>query len=455
MSRLRTGQEERRILDAVKNGGLDILIGTHRILSKDVQFRDLGLLVVDEEHRFGVAHKERLRQISATVHTLTLSATPIPRTLHMALSGIRELSVIATPPRDRLAVKTFVARASRELIRSAIQREVGRGGQVFVVHNRVEDIYDFAQKVQDTAPEARVTVAHGQMSSGDLESVMAAFVRGDKDVLVCTTIIESGLDIGSANTMLIHDAETFGLAQLYQLRGRVGRASEQAYCYLLVRDPSTMTEDARKRIEAIERFSELASGFSLAAMDMEIRGAGNVLGAEQSGHMAAVGYDMFVQMLQDAIQELSGEVVEEPLDPELKIDADARIPATYVEDERVRLKFYKRLASSRDLREVSSTLADLSDRFGPAPEAVARLGALMRVKVAARDLGLALVAVKDDVAQFVAAPGRDGAVRVMEAARRLDARVLTLDGPDKVRVVLPRGVPPVDAVEALVQAASK
>ncbi|MBM4395429.1 MAG: transcription-repair coupling factor [Deltaproteobacteria bacterium] len=448
LSRLRTGTDERRILDGVRDGGVDVVIGTHRLLSKDLSFRDLGLLVVDEEHRFGVVHKERLREIAATVHTLTLSATPIPRTLHMALSGIRELSVISTPPKDRLAVRTFVARASRELVRSAVTRELSRNGQVFVVHNRVEDICAFANGIQDTVPEARVAVAHGQMSAGELESVMAAFVRGDKDVLVCTTIIESGLDIGSANTMLIHDAESLGLAQLYQLRGRVGRSTEQAYCYLLVRDPATMTDDARRRIEAIERFSELASGFNLAAMDMEIRGAGNVLGAEQSGHMAAVGYDLFMEMIRDAVQELSGEVVPERLDPELKVEAEARIPSSYVDDERIRLRLYKRLSSARDLAEVASIASEIADRFGPRPEAVERLVALMRVKVLAREAGIALVAIKGDAAQFGIAPGHVGAgARLVAALHEEGFRPVAADPDGRVRAGVPKSRPAIGCVE--------
>ncbi len=439
LSRFKSPQEAKRTLQALATGGVDVLIGTHRLLSKDVAFRDLGLLVVDEEHRFGVAHKERLREIAAHVHTLTLTATPIPRTLHMALAGIRDLSVIATPPRDRLAVKTFVARAGKDLMRSAILKELNRNGQVFFVHNRVEDIYEVAQRLQGLVPEARVTVAHGQMSADDLESVMSAFVRGDKDVLVCTTLIESGLDIGTANTMIVDAADTLGLAQLYQLRGRVGRAAEQAYCYLLVRDPSTLTDDARRRIEAIERFSELSSGFNLASMDLEIRGAGDVLGAEQSGHLAAVGLDLFLEMLQDALHELSGEAVEERIDPELKVDADARIPAEWLPDERLRLRMYKRLASSRDLAEVSLLSGEMADRFGRLPEVVERLLALMRVKVRARELGLALVGLRAGTVQVVAASGHEASIpRLRAAGEALDFRVQSAE-PDRLRLVLPRG----------------
>ena len=459
LSRLKAGVDEKRVLEGVRTGGVDVLIGTHRLLSKDVAFHDLGLLVVDEEHRFGVAHKERLREMSANVHTLTLSATPIPRTLHMALAGIRELSVIATPPKDRLAVKTFVAHAARELLRTAITREIGRGGQVFVVHNRVQDIYDFANGIQATVPEARVVVAHGQMSAGDLESVMAAFVRGEKDVLVCTTIIESGLDIGTANTMLIHEAESLGLAQLYQLRGRVGRSAEQAYCYLLVRDPDGLGDEARKRIEAIERYSELASGFNLAAMDLEIRGAGDVLGAEQSGHMMAVGYDLFMEMLQDAVNELSGEPVAERLDPELKIGVEARFPPEYVPDERLRLRFYKRLAAALGLEEVLALAAEIADRFGPPPEPVDRLLALMRIKALARELGIAAIAVRPDgaregrhVALMTAATGHESTLdQLATVAPVLGLRAPDREAHDRLRLSLPPAVPALVVIEDLLR----
>ena len=437
ISRLRSPQEERRILEGLRKGTVDIVIGTHRLLSKDVVFRDLGLLVVDEEHRFGVEQKERLREIAANVHTLTLSATPIPRTLHMALSGIRELSIIATPPRDRLAVRTFVARESNELYRSAITRELKRGGQVFVVHNRVEDIYEYATRIAALVPQARIGVAHGQMTSSELEAVMAAFVRGDKDCLVCTTIIESGLDIANANTMLIHDAGSLGLAQLYQLRGRVGRSSEQAYCYLLLRDPSTMTEEARRRIEAIERFSELSSGFNLAAMDMEIRGAGNVLGAEQSGHLAAVGYELFMEMIQDAVAELLGAPVQQRLDPELKVDVDARIPASLVPNEAQRLRFYRRLSAARDLSEVASIASELSDRYGKLPVPARQLIDLMRIKVLMREKGFARLHLKAREATFVAAMSPpDAAARLYDVLISEGARPSLLDS-TRVQVAVP------------------
>lgn len=437
VSRFKSPEQVRQVLERLKTAGLDILIGTHRLLSKDVIFRDLGLLIVDEEQRFGVTHKERLREIASTVHTLTLSATPIPRTLHMALAGIRELSLIATPPRDRLAVRTFVARSGVDIIRSAIQRELARNGQVFFVHNRIENLFEIAQKVQGAVPEARVAVAHGQMSGGDLEGVMSAFLRGEKNVLVCTAIVESGLDIASANTILIHDADMLGLAQLYQLRGRVGRAAEQAYCYLLVRDPSALSDDARRRIEAIERFSELASGFNLATMDLEIRGAGDVLGAEQSGHMAAIGYDFFMEMLRDAVAEVEGEEPAPHCEPEIKFDIEARIPTEFMPDERLRLRHYKRLSASRDLAEVDAIEAELLDAYRALPEAVARLVALIRIKVLARDLGLFQVVLQRFALQCTVMPDRTSIVpRLLDAAERLGARPGVVEAPNRVRITV-------------------
>ncbi|NOZ00525.1 MAG: hypothetical protein GXP54_01375 [Deltaproteobacteria bacterium] len=322
------------------------------------------------------------------------------------------------------------------------------------MHNRVEDIYDFAHAVSASVPEARVAVAHGQMSSSELESVMAAFIRGDKDVLVCTTIIESGLDISTANTMLIHNAGSFGLADLYQLRGRVGRAADQAWCYLLVNDPSSMSEQARKRIQAIERFSELASGFNLAAMDLEIRGAGNVLGAEQSGHMASVGYDLFMDMLRDAINELSGEETGEKTDTELKYSMEARIPPDFIPDDRLRLRLYRRLSSASDLAEVSAMAAELTDRFGGLPLKLRRLIGLMRLKVLGRSLDLRLVWVRSAAVEFTAAEGFEDSITRLEAAATAGGYRVSTRG-SVLKVLLPKGgVDPIEAGEALLRAAS-
>ena len=415
ISRFKSAAEIRECLLRLRTGAVDIVVGTHRLLSEDVKFQNLGLLIIDEEHRFGVAHKERLREMSVGVHTLSLTATPIPRTLHMALSGIRELSLITTPPRDRLAVRTFVARSGIEIMRSAILREKARGGQVFVVHNRVEDIFNFAGELAAAVPEVSVCVGHGQMSAPELESVMSSFVRGDRDVLVATTIIESGLDIGTANTMLIHDADRLGLAQLYQLRGRVGRSSEQAYCYLLVRDPSTLSGDARARIEAIERFSELASGFNLASMDLAIRGGGDILGADQSGHMAAVGEEMFMDMLADAVRELSGEDTTEPPEPEVKLDVEVRVPAEYVPDERLRLRFYKRLSGASEISDIDYIASELVDRFGPLPPAAANLVSMMKIRASAAAAGLSTVSLRDGEVVLTSVRGRHGAAEGLPA----------------------------------------
>ncbi len=413
ISRFKSSSEMKESLQRLRTGAVDVMIGTHRLLSSDVKFQNLGLLIIDEEHRFGVVHKERLREMSIGVHTLTLTATPIPRTLHMALSGIRELSLITTPPRDRLAVRTFVARSGMEIIRSAILREKSRGGQVFIVHNRVHDIFDFARQVSSVVPEVKIAVGHGQMSASELEGVMSSFVRGESDVLVATTIIESGLDIGTANTMLIHDADMLGLAQLYQLRGRVGRSTEQAYCYLLVRDPGLLKGEARMRIEAIERFSELASGFNLASMDLAIRGGGDILGAEQSGHMAAVGEEMFLEMLSDAIRELSGESVDETPDPEVKLDTEVRIPADYVPEERVRLRFYKRMAGASERADLDYIASELVDRFGAPPAPAANLIAMMKIRIAAASRGLSSVSIRSDDVILVSAPGRAADVQAV------------------------------------------
>lgn len=406
-SRLKSGAEIKAVLERLRSGGIDIIIGTHRLLSKDVKFRDLGLLIIDEEHRFGVEQKERIREVAAYVHTLSLSATPIPRTLNMALCGIRDISIIETPPKERLAIKTFVARPSRDLIRSAILREITRGGQVFYVYNRIDDIHDVAKRLVNIVPEARVCVAHGRMSSKEITKVMTGFVQGEYNVLVCTTIIESGIDIGSANTMFISDADCMGLAQLYQLRGRVGRSTEQAYCYLLVRDPTEMTEEARKRIEAIERFSDLASGYNLAMADLQIRGAGDIFGAEQSGHIAEVGYDLFIEMISDAIKELAGEVVVEKPDVELKFELEARFPKDYIPDERERLRLYRRLSYASSIHELNQIMSEVIDRFGHLPRQSITLFDLMRIRILSKRLGLSSVIIKGKTVRFIFPRGED------------------------------------------------
>jgi transcription-repair coupling factor (superfamily II helicase) len=354
-------------LQAVKEGKVDIVIGTHRLLSKDVHFKQLGLVVVDEEQRFGVTHKERLKKLKTDVDVLTLSATPIPRTLQMAVGGLRDLSLITTPPIDRRAIRTYVTRWDDHLLAEAIEREVKRGGQVFFVYNRIEGLYERAAKLQQLVPSVRIAVGHGQMAEGALEKVMTDFVDGRFDVLCATAIIESGLDIPRANTMIIDRADIFGLAQLYQLRGRVGRSKERAYCYLVSPPPSTMTDEARARIEALQRFTELGSGFQVASLDMELRGAGDLLGAEQSGSVAAVGFDMFVHLLEDAVAELKGEPVVHEVDTELTLDVEQYLPDDYVDDVGLRLSLYKRLSGAEDEQDVQELAQELEDRFGPPP----------------------------------------------------------------------------------------
>jgi len=388
LSRLESPKELRETREGLAAGRIDLVVGTHRLLSKDIQFRNLGLIVVDEEHRFGVAHKERLKQLRKLVDVLTLSATPIPRTLQMALTGMRDLSVILTPPPDRVAIRSEVCRFSDEVIMESIARELRRGGQVFFVHNRVETIEEFASYVRGLVPSARVAVAHGQMKAQELDRVMLAFVEHELDVLVCTAIIESGLDIPNANTILIHRSDHFGLAQLYQLRGRVGRSNRRAYAYFLLPPAGVMTHDARRRIEAIQDLSELGAGFRLANEDLEIRGAGNLLGAEQSGQIASVGYDLYMEMLEEAMAELRGEAHEIRIDPEIRLPVAALLPDSYVEDVNQRLVLYKQLSGARDDEELQSILDDVLDRFGPLPQEARNLAEVIRLKIRCKNLGI-------------------------------------------------------------------
>ncbi|MCS6898674.1 MAG: transcription-repair coupling factor [Polyangiaceae bacterium] len=386
LSRFQTKGEIDGVLRQVKEGSLDVVVGTHRLLSKDVHFKNLGLLVVDEEQRFGVAHKERIKQLRRNIDVLTLSATPIPRTLQMAVTGLRDMSLITTPPVDRRAIRTIVTRFDDQVVREAVRRELGRGGQVFYVYNRVEGLYERAAKLQQLVPEARIAIAHGQMSEVALEQAMLDFVEGKFDVLCATAIIESGLDIPRANTILIDRADLFGLAQLYQLRGRVGRSRERAFCYLIVPPASAMTDEARARIEALERHTELGSGFQVASLDLELRGGGDLLGAEQSGMVASVGFDLFCQMLQDAVRQLRGEEVVTEVEPDLNFDVEALLPEQYIDEVGVRLSFYKRLASADDEAEVQEIAAEMEDRFGPPPREAKNLVTQMRIKVELRRL---------------------------------------------------------------------
>jgi transcription-repair coupling factor (superfamily II helicase) len=411
LSRFQTPAQQDRIVDGLTRGSVDLVIGTHRLLSKDVAFRDLGLLIVDEEQRFGVTHKERIKQMRTEVDVLTLTATPIPRTLHMSLTGVRDLSTIETPPEERLPIKTFVGEFDESLVRQAVLREMDRNGQVFFVHNRVQGIEQIAARLAKIVPEARIGIAHGQMPEKELSSIMLAFAEGEYDILVSTSIIESGLDIPNSNTIIVNRADQFGLAQLYQLRGRVGRSAVRAYAYLLVDKYKTLTEDARRRLEAIQEASELGAGFRIAMQDLEIRGAGELLGARQHGHIAAVGFDLYTRLLAQAVQEArdrlrqvsagggngadrgdSGRynILEDPLAPTVTLDLNlpARIPESYVPEAPLRLQLYRRLAGLTTVETVDEMRQELADRFGPLPEMVDNLLYVVEVKVLAINAGV-------------------------------------------------------------------
>jgi transcription-repair coupling factor (superfamily II helicase) len=397
LSRFVPEHEQNEIVAGLAAGSVDLVIGTHRLLSKDIAFRNLGMVVVDEEQRFGVAHKERLKQMRTEVHVLTLSATPIPRTLNLALAGVRDMSVIETPPEDRLPIQTRVAEASAGLVRDAILRELDRGGQVFFVHNRVETIEAQAEQLRQLLPQARIVVAHGQMGEGQLEKVMLAFAQGEYDVLVCTTIIESGLDIPNANTIIIDRADALGLAQLYQLRGRVGRSARRAYAYLLYRKRGVLSEIARKRLQAIFNASELGAGFQIALSDLEIRGAGNILGAEQHGHLAAVGFDLYTRLLADAVEEQKALRESRPAviaKPQTVIDLpiDAYLPDDYVAEEPQKLELYRRLGKAGTAGDVAQIGTELIDRFGALPAPVERLLDVARLRITAEAAGIASLA---------------------------------------------------------------
>jgi transcription-repair coupling factor (superfamily II helicase) len=391
ISRFRTPKEQKLVLESVEQGKVDILIGTHRLLSKDLKFQDLGLLVVDEEQRFGVRHKERLKQMRREIDVLAMSATPIPRTLHMSLVGLRDMSVIETPPKDRMAIQTVVAKYDEKLIRSAIEVELERAGQVYFVHNRVENIYDTAARLQELVPAARIVVGHGQMSENELERVMLAFMHHEYDVLVATTIIENGLDIPLANTILINRAERHGLSELYQLRGRVGRSNRRAYAYLLIPPDRELTEVARRRLAALKEFSDLGAGFKIAALDLELRGAGNMLGGEQSGHIEAVGFELYTTMLEQAVRELKGEDQVERPSVQLNLGISLRIDSSYIEEENQRLRMYKRIASADSESAIEDIQTEIVDRYGPVPEPVRLLMAAGRLRLLCEQLGVAQI----------------------------------------------------------------
>jgi transcription-repair coupling factor (superfamily II helicase) len=397
ISRFRTAKQQKAILQKVEAGKIDILIGTHRVLSKDIKFADLGLLVVDEEQRFGVRHKERLKQMRKEVDVLTMSATPIPRTLHMSLVGLRDMSVIETPPKDRIAIQTVVASWDEKLIQSSLQQELDRGGQVYFVHNRVESIWEMAAKLQELVPKARITVGHGQMSEGELEKVMLKFMHHEADILVATTIIENGLDIPLCNTIIINRADRFGLSELYQLRGRVGRSNRRAYSYLLVPADIELTPIARRRLAALKEFSDLGAGFKIAALDLELRGAGNLLGGEQSGHIEAIGFELYTQMLDRAVREMKGEIAPEEAETQLNLGLNIRIPGDYIPEENQRLRMYKRVAGVETESQLEDVRAELKDRYGDPPAAVRNLLDYASLKLLAVRVGVTTIERKRDV----------------------------------------------------------
>ena len=383
LCRFRTAAEQRKTVQDLKKGFVDILIGTHRVLSKDVEFKDLGLLIVDEEQRFGVTHKEKIKELKKDVDVLTLTATPIPRTLHMSLIGIRDMSVLEEPPQDRIPIQTYVLEFNEEMVREAISRELARGGQVYYVYNRVNDIMELTNRIAALVPEANVGFAHGQMKERELEKIMYGFINGEIDVLVTTTIIETGLDISNVNTMIIHDADKMGLSQLYQLRGRVGRSNRTAYAFLMYKRDKMLKEIAEKRLHAIREFTELGSGFKIAMRDLELRGAGNLLGAEQHGHMEAVGYDLYCKMLSEAVKEAKGIPHEEDFETTVDLELDGYIPEKYITNEFQKLDIYKRIAGIENDEEYEDMLEELTDRFGEPPKSVQNLLAVARLKAAA------------------------------------------------------------------------
>jgi len=397
ISRFRTTKQQKEILQKVEAGKVDILIGTHRLLSKDVKFADLGLLVVDEEQRFGVRHKERLKQMRKQVDVLTMSATPIPRTLHMSLVGLRDMSVIETPPKDRIAIQTVVTSWDEKLIQSALEQELDRGGQVYFVHNRVDSIWEIAAKLQKLVPQARIIVGHGQMSEGELEKVMLKLMHHQADVLVATTIIENGLDIPLCNTILINRADRLGLSELYQLRGRVGRSNRRAYAYLLLPAEIELTPIARRRLAALKEFSDLGAGFKIAALDLELRGAGNLLGGEQSGHIEAIGFELYTQMLDRTVREMKGEAAPEEVGTQLNLGLNIRIPVEYISEENQRLRMYKRVAGVETEAQLNDVRAELQDRYGDPPIAVRNLLDYAALKLLAVRVGATGIERKRDL----------------------------------------------------------
>ena len=380
ISRFRTPKQQKATLQALKEGNVDILIGTHRLVSKDIVFKDLGLLVVDEEQRFGVSQKEKIKGMKKNVDVLTLSATPIPRTLHMSLTGVRDISVIETPPEDRYPIQTYVVEQNDQLIRDAILREISRDGQVYFVYNRVQNIDSMANYIRDLVPECKVGIMHGKMTEKELETEMIAFMNKEYDVLVCTTIIETGIDISNVNTMIVHDADKMGLSQLYQLRGRVGRSNRVAYTYFIYTKDKILTEVAEKRLKALKDFTELGSGFKIAMRDLEIRGAGNMMGSSQHGHMESIGYDLYCRMLEDTVKLVKGEIENEPIETSVDMKVDAFIPSSYITDEIQKIEVYKKIAAIEDINDFMEIKSELEDRYSNIPDSVYNLMDIAYIK---------------------------------------------------------------------------
>ena len=428
-SRFRTAKELKVLVEDLAEGKIDVAIGTHRLLSLDVRFKDLGLVVVDEEQRFGVKHKERLKQLKKAVDVIAMSATPIPRTLHMSLLGLRDMSVIETPPKDRLSIHTVVAPFQTELIRQAVELELGRGGQVYFLHNRVDSIWQRAAMIQQLVPGARIAVGHGQMGEAELEKVMLQFMRHEFDIFVCTTIIENGLDIPLANTMVIENAERYGLSELYQLRGRVGRSNRRAYAYLLIPPDTELTEVARKRLAALKEFSDLGAGFKIAALDLELRGAGNLLGGEQHGHINSVGFDTYIRLLEETVRELKGEEVAPEIHSALNLSLDIRIPTGYIADENQRLRAYRQIANAANAEARDRAEKELEDRYGPVPEAVRNLLQYSALKTAAEQIGIEAVDRRHNVLSIKFHPGtRVDPARLMNLVEKTRAAQFTPAG---------------------------
>ncbi|MCK9217774.1 MAG: DEAD/DEAH box helicase, partial [Firmicutes bacterium] len=400
LSRFRTQKEQKRTIDGLKRGSIDLIIGTHRLVQGDVGFKDLGLLIVDEEQRFGVKHKERIKKLKKDVDVLTLTATPIPRTLHMSLIGVRDISVIEEPPEERYPVLTYVMEYNDEIIKEAIIKEINRGGQVYFLYNRVRTIEKIASKLKRLIPEAKMEIAHGQMEERVLENTMLDFFNGEFDVLVCTTIIESGLDIPNVNTIIVYDADRLGLSQLYQLRGRVGRSNRLANAYLTYQKDKVLTEPAEKRLQAIKEFTEFGSGYRIAMRDLEIRGAGNLLGREQHGHMEAIGYDLYTKLLEEAVRKLTGKPLEEKIETALEINIEGYIPSSYIEDENQKIEIYKKVASIDSKEFLYDIEEEIEDRYGDIPEKLRNLLQISYIKHIASLCGIISVVQKNEEVQF-------------------------------------------------------